>query len=88
MRTVARETPKMQRIPQGLVGGAVCQEIIMNAIHEPKPEIDTRISPPLSQGSDAVDRARQGVVSGRVLTVLLTSFTLAVIALAVTYFVT
>jgi hypothetical protein len=49
------------------------------------PRVDTTISPPLSQDSVAVIKVRQGVVSGRVFLVLVTSSTLAIIAMALVW---
>jgi hypothetical protein len=46
---------------------------------------EREISPPLMPDTPAAIRARQGVVSGRVLLVLLASTALAAIALAAAY---
>ena len=48
--------------------------------------VDTNISPPLSESSPAVIRARGGVVSGRVLLMLVSSTTLAIIAIIAVWF--
>lgn len=49
------------------------------------PPVDTNISPPLSQDTTATDKGRQGVISGRIVTILGVSMALAIAALVIVY---
>jgi len=73
-----------ERCGRGLFGGTVQQEATMNVNYDPKTETPVA---PASAGKPATE-ARQGVVSGRVVTVLVVSTVLVIVAMVVAYLVT
>ncbi len=70
-----------ERCGRGLFGGMMPQEVTMNVDYNP----DTENPPAASRVGKSATAARQGVISGRVVTVLAVSMVLVVIALAVAY---
>jgi hypothetical protein len=70
-----------ERCGRGLFGGVMLQEVMMNVEYNPDTENPL---PPSSAGKSAT-AARQGIISGRVVTVLAVSMVLVIVALVVAY---